>query len=90
MKIILEKDNKIHCDLNKVIKVLNSICTNISFEAVMDKINDEFSDTFINFEDERERITNKLKTIKRQNQNCLFMSLNDHMTIIIIFIKKQE
>jgi len=73
MKIVLEKDNTISCDLSKTIQVLNSICTSITFEAVSDKINDRFSDKFIDFEEERERIINKLKTFKNQKRPDLFI-----------------
>ena len=73
MIIVLEKDNTISCDLSKIILVLSSICTTCSFSAASDRFNERSSNKAIDFEEERERITKKIKNMSNKKEPDLFM-----------------
>jgi len=73
MNIFLEKDKTISCDLSKIIQVLNSICSTCSFSATSERTIERPQSKPIDFEEERERITKKINTLKTKKEPDLFM-----------------
>lgn len=73
MRIFLGQDKTVNCDLNKIVKILNSICEQISFTTLTDEAGDTSSDKVIDFETERMMISQKLRKLKSEKGPDLFI-----------------